>query len=412
MQQPPSAQFAVITEITVTAGGVTRTVAVPAPDEAGASVVSFDAISGAQLQLTITATNGATTVDRRYANTVTLPAALSEVTSDNITPAALPATIDVPCRDDVLGVDDEPVALHISGSVAALFSGGPATTELCGDTSWRLGSGEHIVRSAAGLSTGIDVDRVVLRSAPTTESIEANQTASSVAATVTDTSHTSRTVRVDACPDGCWLVFGEGFNDGWSATSGGDSLGEPTQVDGGFNGWYLPPSNAARTVSLKFEGQRTLTIGLVLSGLAVLACIALVFVDRRRRDDHVPDAPRLTSPSAGAHTGVWTWRSPAALTTATALVAGTLVISPLWGLICAAIAFVCGFLLRRPRLVATVAIALAAYIGASMTLQVAREHPFANAGFPAEFENLHHAGMAVVVLLLASAFAGRRATSR
>jgi arabinofuranan 3-O-arabinosyltransferase len=416
LHQPPSAQFSVITEIAVTASGATRTVAVPAPDASGASVVTFDAISGPQLQLTITATNDATTVDRRYANTVTLPAALSEVTADNITPAALPTTLDVACRDDVLTLDDTPVAVHVSGPLADLFAGSPATTELCGDTSWQLRPGEHIVRSAAGLATGIEVDRVVLRAAPVSAPAAATSstdtTAPSVAATVTATSHTHRTIRVDACPDGCWLVFGEGFNAGWSATSGGHSLGAPTQVDGGFNGWYLPPSADARTVFLKFEGQRTLTIGLVLSGVAVLACIAIVLADRRRRDDHVPDAPLLTAPWAGAHTSVWSWRSPAALTTATALAAGTLVISPLWGLICAAIAFACGFLLHRPRLVATVSIGLAAYIGASMALTVVREHPFANAGFPAEFEDLHHAGMAVVVLLLASAFAGRRATSR
>ncbi len=410
LHQPPSAQFSLITEIAITAGGITRTVAVPTPDSSGASVVSFDAISGLQLQLMITATNVATTVDRRYANTVTLPTALSEVTADNITPAALPTAIDVACRDDVMTIDDSPIAVHVSGSVEALFAGQPATTELCSDTPWQLGSGEHVVRSAAGVASGIDVDRVVLRSAPV-DSPPATAT-EAVTATLTGTSHTGRTVLVDPCPNGCWLVFGEGFNAGWSATTGGHSLGAPTQVDGGFNGWYLPPSGDARTVSLEFEGQRTLTVGLVLSGLAVLACIAIAILDRRRRDDHAPDPPLLTAPWADAHIGVWSWRSPAALTSATALVAGTLVISPPWGLICAAIAFVCGFLLRRPLLVATVAMVLAVYIGASITLTVVREHPFANAGFPAEFEGLHHAGMAVVVLLLASAFAGRRPTSR
>ena len=63
------------------------------------------------------------------------------------------------------------------------------------------------------------------------------------------------------CPTGCWVVLGEGLNDGWVAEIHGDDsedLGPGRLVDGGFNGWYLSPSGVPTDgdVQLDAAGHR------------------------------------------------------------------------------------------------------------------------------------------------------------
>ena len=91
--------------------------------------------------------------------------------------------------------------------------------------------------------------------------------------------------------------------------------------------------------------------------------------------------------------------------------AGLLAISPLWGLVCAAVAAMACLVLRRPRLLAAAAAGIAVYIGVVIVHRVTSWHPFANAGWPAEFEDLHRLGMSIVVLLLAAVCAPQRAQS-
>ena len=80
---------------------------------------------------------------------------------------------------------------------------------------------------------------------------------------MTSSDRLSRTVTVDGCPDGCWLVLGEGFHEAWSAPTADGDLGPPTLVDGGFNGWRIPPSDGP-TVDPELDGPAPLTIALVL----------------------------------------------------------------------------------------------------------------------------------------------------
>lgn len=406
INQPASPQYAIITEVTVSSESGSQTVAVDPPDANGNSTLSFAALTGTSLTLTITATNDAITIDRRYSEPVRLPVAIAEVAGAGIIAAALPSTIDGDCRNDLITIDNKPLAVAMSTtSVADLFAGQPATVRVCDDTPDPLAAGEHIVRTAVGIESGLDVDRIVLSSGgPST-----SNAATPVAATVVSQSKTSRTVRVDPCPDGCWFVFGEGYSTGWEATIDGSGLGRQTQVDGGFNGWYLPPSNEARTIHLQFVGQRTLVIGLVLTGLGLLLCIALIVFDRRRTDVEPADQPtviRLWGPPTEAP---YRWNSPATISTVVAAVTGALVIAPLWGLICALVTFVGCFVVRRPRVTGYAAVAIAAYIGLVMVRRVTSLHPFANAGWPGEFEDLHRLGMAVIVLVLAGAVGTFRA---
>ncbi|MCU1393295.1 MAG: hypothetical protein JWM34_1723 [Ilumatobacteraceae bacterium] len=409
-QPAPSDQFATITEVSVSTASGSQTVAVDPPDADGVSTIHFPALTGTSLTLTVTGTNDAITIDRRYAEPVRLPVAISEVEGDGIIAKALPTRYASPCLDDALTIDGTSVGLQVSASVADLFAGNPATTTVCSAPTTDLAAGEHIVRSAVGLTTGLDVDRVVLASATqATVATAAASTTKAPTVTVLTNGNTSRSVEVGPCPTGCWFVFGEGYSPGWSASTGGHSLGKPNQVDGGFNGWYLPPSTSSRTIHLEFSGQRALLIGLLLSGLGVLLCLALIVFDRRRTAIDAPDVPVVARLwGRRSDDPPFRWRSPATLSTVAATVVGALVIAPVWGLICGAIAFVTCFVLRRPRVLGYVAIGIVVVMAAVMIRRVATLHPFANAGWPGNFEDLHRPGLAVIVLIFASTIATLR----
>jgi arabinofuranan 3-O-arabinosyltransferase len=191
-------------------------------------------------------------------------------------------------------------------------------------------------------------------------------------------------------------VLGEGHSDGWTATAAGSDLGAPRLVDGGFNGWYLPPRTSATTVELDWTPQPVLTVALVLSGLAALACILLVVADRRRHPMAAPGAPRLTTRWSGRD------RRQLAVVVAVWVLVAALVVEPWWGLVAAAIGAV-AVLLRSMRVIGVVAIGMAAVGGVTVVLRVVRDRPFPNAGWVLHFEDLHRPGLFLVTALLASA---------
>ncbi|MCU1387215.1 MAG: hypothetical protein JWL72_553, partial [Ilumatobacteraceae bacterium] len=156
-------------------------------------------------------------------------------------------------------------------------------------------------------------------------------------------------------------------------------------------------------------GQHALVIGLLLSGLGVLLCVGLIVFDRKRTAADEPDSPRPARLwGTRSEATPYRWRSPATVSTVAATVVGALVIAPVWGLICGGCAFVACFVIRRPRLLGYASVAIVAVMAAVMVRRVTSEHPFANAGWPGYFEDLHRPGMAVIVLLFASAIATGR----
>ena len=74
-------------------------------------------------------------------------------------------------------------------------------------------------RPTAGATTGLDVDRVVLADSPTVPPAPSRREPDGDGHRAQR--RTSRDVTVDGCPDGCWLVLGEGFHESWSASTDG-----------------------------------------------------------------------------------------------------------------------------------------------------------------------------------------------
>jgi arabinofuranan 3-O-arabinosyltransferase len=391
--------FSPVTEVRITTGEGSTDLAVPVPGTNGTSVIPLpEPLPAGPATLTITAVEPRFTLDRRYAEPVELPAAIAELSVGART--LVPDYVDTGCRGDLVQVDGRAVLVRVFADAASLLDGEPAEAMLCEDDAIALDTGVH--RLTAPGMTGLHVDRVVLASGANVPSASAEPRPT---ATVTSSDRLSRHVVVDDCPDGCWLVLGEGFHNSWSARTKAGGLGDPQLVDGGFNGWWVPPSAGPTEVTLRWTAQRPLDIALVLTVAAALACIALAILDRRRT---VPDAvpvPALQFPGRREARPILVGVGLAWV------VAAVLLIGPRWGLL-ALLSAAALVAVGRPRVAGLVTAGIVATIGAVMVWVVHDERPWPDAGWPARFEWLHRWGLFAAVSLLVTVAAGLDARRR
>ncbi|MCB9373731.1 MAG: hypothetical protein H6518_13310 [Microthrixaceae bacterium] len=354
------------------------------------------------LTLRITATDDATTVDRRYGETTLLPVGIAELSGPGLDAQGLPTRLDGGCRSDLLEVDGTPVALRVRGDRAAALAGEPLDVVRCGAGSGdplALARGEHLVTSAPGSTTGLDVDRVVLtneaararlaEAPPETPSVEVSG------------GRTDQTVTVGPCPDGCWLDQGIGWNPGWEARVDGESLGAPVPISGGTNGWFLPPSDTTTTVTLRWGPQRWTWAGLGLSLVAIVACVVLAVADRRRSPggpaarDAVPSLAWPAVRDAGRHHVVW----------AVASAATAVLVAPSWAVLALALSLP-PVLWRRSRLVGVIGlVGLAGVVGAVVVRQ-AHFQNLAGFGWVTTVAAAHRPALTMVLLIVASTLPG------
>ncbi len=399
LTQPVDGLHSLITAVAVSSGDREQQLVVPAPDAAGRSTITLPApVSGDSLRLVVTDVRRAITYDRRFAEATTLPVALRDVVGAGINrTVSVEPTLQPGCIDSLLDVDGTPVGIRLDGdAIAALQAGDATTVPLC--TPLDLAPGTHRVTSVKGTDTGIDVDQVTLRDldAPTPQAGEPTQ----VIGVEVQRSRTSRTVTVGACPAGCWLIMGEGWNTGWTATLAGTDLGPPTQISGGTNGWWLPAHDGDVTVEVQWTAQTPVTLALVVSGLAIAGCLYLGLRRRAARFvavEFLPAPPRLDR-LAWARVG---WR-PSVLAAVVLVATAGLIASPRTALVALAPAAVV-IAFRRPRLAGVGAVMLMAALSARIVLRQLANRYAANAGWPGNFEDMHRPGMLVVALLLAGA---------
>ena len=100
-----------------------------------------------------------------------------------------------------------------------------------------------------------------------------------------------------------WLVMGQSWNPGWTASVNGQPLGAPVAINGYANGWYVDPQvvgTGPLAVTMVWTPQRLVWIFIGLSVLTGLLCVGLMFLaGRRRREPEplVPDPLRPIAPS-------------------------------------------------------------------------------------------------------------------
>jgi hypothetical protein len=362
-------------------------------------------MTGRRISLTIDGIDERRTVDRRYGEQVVLPASIAEIESPSLTGVST-SPPDGGCRSDLLTLDGAPLALQVTtADLAALAAGGAVDVRPCDRLALRRG--EHRIASVSGAITGIDVDRIVLTSAVPSETRSATQIADAVAVSGTPT---LRTLKVPACPTGCWLIWGDGYNPAWTASLDGRDLGTPSAVSTG-NGWWLDPTDSPSTVVLAFPPQASATAAQVLSLVAAAGCVALLAIDALRRRRHASSiangAPVEAPRWAGLRAVATVSRRRAAAAGVSIPLLAACVITPAAALVLLPLAAIV-VATRRTRALGVAAPLLAALIGAYMVLRQATESIPANAAWTAAWDRVHRPGLAIVLLLAVSACADTR----
>lgn len=223
---------------------------------------------------------------------------------------AAPPDADPGCRDDLLRVDGAPLAVQ-----ATATSGASATLTACGPLP--LAAGAHRIEATAGSVTGIDVDRLVLSSAPEGEPAPIaprGRPAGTAAVELAVSDRSSSTLEADATgADGpFWFVLAQSASPGWELHVDGGTAGPRQLVDGYANGWLITPDGSGPVhLHVRWGPQRLVWLGLALSAAAVVACGAVLWRTRRRA--------AVPSPSLAA-TARPAWPSWPAPSTRTALV--------------------------------------------------------------------------------------------
>ena len=240
--------YSSIGEVTVTddAGNTTRAV----PDAEGRVSFDVDVFSGDRVRVHLGEVSPQFTVDRFSDGFRALPVgivSMSSVVSD-------PGVVLDECRDDLLEINGAPVSvqLHEDGTLSA-----------CGSID--LAPGRHLIRSAAGHLSGIDLDRLVLDTG-------AGRPATDIEPMAMDRSDTAVRARLDIAADR--LVFAESFSPGWSASINGVDLGVPTLVNGYAMAWEVP-DGVTGDVLITWEPQRVIDRALLVAVLFVLFTVWL-----------------------------------------------------------------------------------------------------------------------------------------
>ncbi len=436
------------TRITVTADSGSATVDLPplADSPVAGSVVDvplrFPTLSGRSVRITFDTVRLENTLDYYSQTPIALPLGIAEVGIPGVGAAPVPAQIPSSCRGDLLTVDGAPLWVTVTGSSQAALDRNPLTISLCGPDAGglSLGPGTHTIRSTLGSTTGFDVDQLVLDSAPGGGALPLASPTTvrpppvAPAPTVHVDHQTATSLRltisgVDTSPGAAPfdLVLGESINSGWRATVvGGPGLGRPVLVDAFANGWRVDPAAVAGsthggtlTVDLVWTPQQRVDLALIVSGLALVACVVLALwpVRRRRKGRHSArrriQEESVTAPVAQATAGADRptlvlpfgaegTRAPVTVALLAGLVAGAVaaaIASPVAG---AAVAGSTALVLLVPRLrilLGAAAVASVVVAGLYVAVHQSQVHLPDNGAWPGYFETAGRWAWGAIVFL-------------
>ncbi|GAA3548081.1 hypothetical protein AFL01nite_26630 [Aeromicrobium flavum] len=147
----------------------------------------------------------------------------------------------------------------------------------------RFGSGEHTLDA----NPAFVLDSLQLRD--TRESLE--RFGSPIISEVTRNGDTRMTLDVEVADGPYAVVTGQSHNPDWRASANGEDLGAPVTLDGFSSGWIVE-DGAQASIDIRYTPQRWSDIALGISGLGLLAALALVIGALvRRRLFALPEGP-------------------------------------------------------------------------------------------------------------------------
>jgi arabinofuranan 3-O-arabinosyltransferase len=251
--------------------------------------VNFPPITGANLKFTVDAVHQVGSLD--YYSTFTpttdiMPVGIAELGIPSVVQPDPPTQLPAVCQSGLLSIDGNPVDVEVTGTTQNALTGQPLQLEPCGNSAAgvTLGPGSHVVTTSPRLPSGWSIDSLELSSAASTTPI---RTASATPDSVTVDHHhrTSWDLTVRSGGQPFWLVLGQSFSSGWSATAGGHSLGKPRLIDGYATGWLIPAGaiNGTAAVHIEWRPQRVVWAAIAASAAALLLCIGLAAWPARRK---------------------------------------------------------------------------------------------------------------------------------
>ncbi len=402
----------------------TRTVAVPPitdSAEAGATTtvtVPVEAFTSSTVKVTIGSVRAVVTPEYFSGDDHTMPVAIAELGLPT-TVGPLPTDVPDTCRSGLMTLDGTDVPVRLGGTVADALDRQALTLTPCDPAPTTLGRGEHRLLTAAGLDSGVDIDRLQLASNTVVAGASRSGDDGVPTTTVTSTGDLSYRVEVSGATDPFWLVLGQSLSDGWTAkVRGGPSLGAPMLIDGFANGWSVDPAvtGSTFTVDLVWTPQRVVWAAVGVSALwfiGVLAVLGLATRARRRRrsrrsaaalaadqaaSDGLGYPPRLDSPWIPIPLASLSARL---VTVASMAVLGWFVAGPLVGLVMAALTAVAAWWQRGRTVLAATPLVM---IGATVVLYVGRQvrrHYAPGVEWPSGFAPSHQLVLIAVLAVVA-----------
>ncbi|TML08577.1 MAG: DUF3367 domain-containing protein [Actinobacteria bacterium] len=253
-------------------------------------------LQGNDIGITIDSYDAHTTPDWYSGQSIDFPAAIAEIGLPVGQPSTASSRIDTGCRSDLVTVDGTPLPVRISGDSGPTHRDALTVTPC--EATLSLAAGRHEIATAIGLDSGIDIDRLVLRS-PNFGTAPAPAAAPVVTTESHHTTDIQGTVQTDGAP--FWLVLDQSINNGWHVAINGAKVDGSHPIDSFANGWLVTPQRAGRlTVHVRWTPQRNVDIALVLSALAVAFCVVLALRRPWRAITRAGDPPSLVSPVPSA----------------------------------------------------------------------------------------------------------------
>jgi arabinofuranan 3-O-arabinosyltransferase len=379
-------------------------------------------MTGSTFRIRLSGVSPVMTNDWVSDNPVAQPAAIAEIGLPGPKVPALADSFDTGCRRDLLTVDGRAVPLRITGTMADALSREPLDVTTCGNAPVDLGGGRHELRAARGLSDGIDLDQLVLRSAAGGEASTATTPLAAEAAAsgdssaaapnveIVDQDHDHVRVRVSGATEGdpFWLALGQSYNEGWTAKAEGEDLGAPQLVNGYANGWQVEAPGETFEVEMSFAPQKRVDLAILISLFGALGCLLLA-VRRPRPVKHFPTAmpEPYSSVLAFRYEGALPTRGKAVLTGVGLGLVGWIFAGPVLGLavgVAAAIGARQETFRRWLLIVSPMALAVAS----CWVLYIQFRHsPVPSFDWPVQMKRPHPLGWAAVLFLVADVVVDR-----